>query len=170
VGAPIELELDPGRYQPQVRLLAPADRGPGDGDSQSANRTGELSDAGTLVASAAPIEGETNLRASFPATAASGIYELQLTTVDNQPEIRHLAFNVNAAEGNLSTAGAAELADRLKGVRYEYAQADAFQPAARELSGSNLSHWILYLLVALLLGEQALALSASYHPAKEMAR
>jgi hypothetical protein len=164
------LELDPGRYQPQVRLMAPADHGAAGGDSTETTRSGESAEAGTLVASAAASEGETNLRASFPATTASGIYELQLTTVDNQAEIRHLAFNVNAAEGDLSTVGAAELAERLKGVRYEYARADAFQPAARELAGSNLSHWILYLLVAMLLGEQALALSASYHPAKELSR
>lgn len=170
VGAPIELELDPGRYQPQVRLMAPADHGAAGGDSSETKRSSESAEAGTLVASAAASEGETNLRASFPATTASGIYELQLTTVDNQAEIRHLAFNVNAAEGDLSTVGAAELAERLKGVRYEYARADAFQPAARELAGSNLSQWILYLLVILLLGEQALALSASYHPAKEFAR
>ena len=170
VGAPIDLELDPGRYQPQVRLIAPAERSSAAGNSPDKKDDGLASDAGTLIASAVPAEGETNLRASFPATAASGIYELQLTTVENQPEIRHLAFNINAAEGDLSTVGPSELAERLKGVHYEYAQADAFQPAARELAGSNLSHWILYLLVAMLVGEQALALSASYHPAKELAR
>src|SRR6185437_766918 len=181
VGTPIELELDPGRYQPQVRLMAPADHGaqasggpqpPGpaaDSAGASAPSGSGAIDPSTLVASAAPAEGQTNLRASFPAAATSGIYELQLTTTDNQPEIRHLAFNVNAAEGDLSTVGGAELAERLKGVRYEYAQADAFQPAAHDLAGSNLSQWILYLLVAMLLGEQALAYSASYHPAKELA-
>ncbi|HEV7225581.1 MAG TPA: BatA domain-containing protein [Pirellulales bacterium] len=182
VGTPIELELDPGRYQPQVRLMAPADHaaqpsegrqppGPAaDSTGASAPSGGVATDPSTLVASAAPAEGETNLRASFPAATTSGIYELQLTTTDSQPEIRHLAFNVDAAEGDLSTVGGAELAERLKGVRYEYAQADAFQPAAHDLAGSNLSQWILYLLVALLLGEQALAYSASYHPAKELAR
>lgn len=168
VGAPIELELDPGRYQPQVRLMSPGDRsGGGSAPSENANASAE---GGALVSHAATTEGETNLRASFPAAAVSGIYELQLTTLDNQAEIRHLAFNVNAAEGDLSTVGPSELAERLKGVRYEYAQSDAFQLAARDLAGSNLSQWVLYLLVALLVGEQALACSASYHPAKELAR
>lgn len=169
VGAPIELELDPGRYQPQVRLMSPGDRGAGGGSGPSENANA-AAEGGALVSNAASAEGQTNLRASFPAAAVSGIYELQLTTLDNQGEIRHLAFNVNSAEGDLSTVGPSELAERLKGVRYEYAQADAFQLAARDLAGSNLSQWVLYLLVALLVGEQALACSASYHPAKELAR
>ncbi len=169
VGAPIELELDPARYQSQVRLIAPADRRE-EAPQSAAEKPAATAEGGTLAVTAAAKEGEANLRASFPAAPTSGVYELQLTTNDNQPEIRHLAFNVNAAEGDLATVGSAELAERLKGVRYEYAQANEFQLAAHEVAGSNLSEWILYLLVGLLIGEQALAYSASYHPAKEAAR
>lgn len=169
VGAPIELELEPARYQPQVRLIAPADRRE-EAPQSAQEKTTATAEGGTLAVTAAAKEGEANLRASFPAAPTSGVYELQMTTTDNQAEIRHLAFNVNAAEGDLATVGSAELAERLKGVRYEYAQANEFQLAAHEMAGSNLSQWILYLLVGLLLGEQALAYSASYHPAKEAAR
>ena len=168
VGAPIELQLDSARYQSQVRLISPAESR--DVDSRNAKGALPLGEQGTLATSAVAAEGETNLKASFPPASASGVYELQLTTADNQPEVRHLAFNVNAAEGDLTTVGAAELAERLKGVRYEYAQANGFQTAGHDLAGSSLSQWILLLLVGLFVGEHALAYSASYHPAREAAR
>jgi hypothetical protein len=49
-------------------------------------------------------------------------------------------------------------------VRYEYRSAGDVQVSAQQLAGSNLSDWILYLLIGILVGEQLLAYSASYHP------
>jgi hypothetical protein len=49
-------------------------------------------------------------------------------------------------------------------VRYEYRSAGDVQVSAQQLAGSNLSDWILYLLIGILIGEQLLAYSASYHP------
>jgi hypothetical protein len=163
VGAPIELDFEPGRYQTEVRLLAPTDA-----DSlgtEESGAPGPAGDAGTLVTSAAAQEGGKGLRAAFPEASASGIYELQLTTTDNKIEVRRLAFNVEADEGNLGTTGAEELRGKLEGVPYEYRQADEFRVGVQDLAGTNLSQWMIYLLVALLVGEQALAYSASYHPA-----
>ncbi len=59
---------------------------------------------------------------------------------------------------------AQQLAPRLEGVKYHYEQAAAFQSTTGELAGYNLGEAILYLLVLLLIGEQILAWSASYHP------
>jgi hypothetical protein len=159
VGTPIELELDPGRYQPEVRLLAPTER------------VGEPSaEAATQVMGAAPQQGGKNLRAVFPESSTSGIHELQLTTTDNKVEVRRLAFNVDADEGNLTTMGADELRSKLEGIAYEYRDAADFRIGSQDLAGTNLSQWMLYMLVAILVGEQALAYSASYHPAREAVR
>jgi hypothetical protein len=122
------------------------------------------------VTGAAPHESGKGLRAAFPETAASGIYELQLTTTDNKVEVRRLAFNVEADEGNLTTIVAEELRTKLEGIAYEYDQADEFRLGVQDLAGTNLSQWMIYMLVALLIGEQGLAYSASYHPATEGAR
>ncbi|HWB08991.1 MAG TPA: BatA domain-containing protein [Pirellulales bacterium] len=167
VGAPIELDFDPGRYQPEVRMLAPTDGvAGGDADAPAALPAGGISgdDATTLVTSAAAQNGSKQMRAAFPEAATSGIYELQLKTVDNKVEVRRLAFNVEADEGNLTTLGAEELRGKLQGVAYDYRQADEFRVAVQDLAGTNLSQWMIGLLVALLLGEQAVAYSASYHP------
>jgi len=50
-------------------------------------------------------------------------------------------------------------------VKYEFAQAATFQSAIGDQAGYNLSEALLALLILLLIGEQVLAWSASYHPA-----
>ncbi len=52
----------------------------------------------------------------------------------------------------------------MEGVKYQYDQAAAFQSIAGEVAGYNLGEAILYGLVLLLVAEQILAWSASYHP------
>ena len=152
VGAPIELQLDPARYQRSVRLLAPG-----------------LGENGSLSSEA--VQGPKGLAAVFSDTSTSGVYEAQLTTTDNANEVRRFAVNVEADEGDLATVDRDRLATRLEGVRYDYRRASDFQFAPHELAGSNLSDWLLYLLVFGLIGEQLLAYSASYHPpTKEVAR
>jgi hypothetical protein len=152
VGTPIAIDLDPARYQPQVRFLAPA--------------AGETSSV-TVDAVTSP----RGLTAALADTESSGIYEARLTTVDNQDESRRVAVNVEADEGDLSLVDRDRLAARLPGVRYEYRSATDFQVTARELAGSNLSDWLLYVLIGILVGEQLLAYAVSYHPrAREAAR
>ena len=54
------------------------------------------------------------------------------------------------------------MADRLGEVQYEFHRAGDLAVGSPEL-GQNLSETILYLLVSMLLAEQLLAYSASYH-------
>ncbi|HEX5447099.1 MAG TPA: BatA domain-containing protein, partial [Pirellulales bacterium] len=143
VGAPIELELDPGRYQSEVRLLAPSDVREG-GTAAT--------DAAAIVTNAVQAADSDKLRTSFTETPASGVYQLELTTVEGTPEVRQLAFNVESAEGNLATVAPDELKSKLEGIAYEYSAARQFQLATHELAGANLSPWIMYCLVSLLLG------------------
>ena len=89
---------------------------------------------------------------------------MQLSTTEGQPELRHYAVNVEADEGDLSVMHRDQLAARLPDVRYEYRAASDVQVTAQQLAGSNLSDWILYLLIGILVGEQLLAYSVSYHP------
>jgi hypothetical protein len=152
VGAPITLNLDQARYQPHVRFLQPGVR-----------EAEPLTVDATLTA-----EG---LTASLAETSTSGFFAAQIATTDNQEETRRFAVNVDADEGDLATLDRDHLAARLPGVRYEYRPAADFQVAAREFAGSNMSDWLLYALLGILVGEQLLAYSASYHPrAREGAR
>jgi hypothetical protein len=146
VGSPLELRLDPAIYQPQVRFTTP--------------ETG----AAATTALTAALTADGSLAVALPNTDLSGFYEAQLTRINGAAERRRYALNVDPAEGDLSALGPAQLAARLEGVEYQYEQAAAFQSAGGELAGYNLGEAIFYGLVLLLLAEQILAWSASYHP------
>lgn len=148
VGSPLELSLDPNRYQAGVRFLAPGQ---------------DRVDAATVESVAA---ADGSLRAVFPRTEKAGVYESQLLTSGGAAEVRRIAVNVDPREGDLARLDAAGLSDRLAGVKYAYHQSDAFEVDRHELAGYNLSDALLYLLVALLVGEQIFAWSCSYHPGR----
>jgi hypothetical protein len=146
VGDPLELTLDPAKYLAQVRFATPNEAA-----------------LPTATTDASPNE-DGKLFAVFNETDVNGVYEARLTRTDNSPEIRRYAFNVDPAEGNLAAVDKNQLAERLKGLKYEYEQASMFQSTTNEQTGYDLSELILYALVLLLIGEQILAWSASYHP------
>lgn len=50
-------------------------------------------------------------------------------------------------------------------MKFQYHEADQYQESTAGGGGYNLSMLLMGLLVALLIGEQWLAYSASYHPA-----
>ena len=104
------------------------------------------------------------LSATLSDTGTSGIYEAELSTTDDKQEDRFFAVNVQADEGDLAVCSRALLTTRLPDVPFEYRSADDVQVDAQQLAGSNLSDWILYLLVGVLVGEQLLAYAVSYHP------
>ncbi len=147
VDEPLELTLNVAKYRAQARFVTPRE-----------------ADRPAAAVEAVP-NAEGKISFTFSETDSSGIYEVQLTRSDNSAEIRRYAFNVNPAEGNLAALDKSQLAERLKGLKYDYEQASIFPSAAEETTGYNLSEIILYALILLLLGEQILAWSASYHPA-----
>jgi hypothetical protein len=151
VGSPLEITLDPGKYMPQVRFIT----------SQ---------EAGTPNATIDAVPGSDKmLHAVLADTEVSGYYEALLTrsdnaSGDNKTEKRRYAFNVEPGEGDLAALDQTQLAERLKGLKYQFEKAAAFQTAQNESAGDNLREAILYALIFLLVCEQLLAYSASYHP------
>jgi len=146
VGSPLELELDPARYDPPVRFFTPERH-----VLPSATVNAVPTPAGSLVASLAR-------------TQTSGIYQAELTRKDGTPEVQHWALNVDAEEGDLTVVEGPQLAARLEGIEYEYGHVAMFSYAADDRAGYNLGETLLYALILLLIGEQVLAWSASYHP------
>lgn len=161
VGAPWTLRFEASAYQPQVDFRLPA--GEGTGGPPESPLGEQLSVDGV-------VRGNF-LEATLADTSASGVYEAELTTTGGAAETRRLAVNVVADEGNLMTVSAAQLAAGLPDVAFDFHSADSFQWTARDAAGFNVSSGLLYFLVLLLVGEQFLAYSASYHPpAKGVAR
>jgi hypothetical protein len=146
VGSPLQIRLDPARYDPLFRVTTPVE---------------DLVPTASIEA-AVGVDGK--LGASFLNTDAAGYYQLRLTPKNGKEESRLYAYNVLGDEGDLRILDGQELASRLEGVQYAAHQAAAYQYASEEHAGRSLTETVLYLLVALLLGEQLLAWSASYHP------
>jgi hypothetical protein len=135
------------------------------GKATGNRRTQAEGTADKVVVKAEPQEKGPAI-AKFPDTDISGIYEVQLTANDNSQENMAFAYNVDAAEGNLKQISREQLGTELKDVVYEYHHAVDLYLDAKEMQGSNLSETVLFVLIALLVGEQLLAYSISYHPAR----
>ena len=144
VGSPLDLQWDPAEYQPQVRLTPPAE-------------------SGALPTAINATLADGQLTAVFPDTDASGFYDVQLTRLNGSAKTRGYAVNVNVVEGDLTALNGQQLASRLQGVKYRYDQAASFESILSETTSSNLGELILYGLLLLLVVEQILAWSASYH-------
>ncbi|MGD9646716.1 MAG: BatA domain-containing protein [Pirellulales bacterium] len=151
VGAPLVVAVDRARFAADVKFTIPG------------------VDSSTVVAAVPAAEGSPPA-ASLVDTPRAGIYEAELAEPDGQSEHLRFALNVVPAEGNLALVDGRELKAALSEVPFEFHRADDRVWGAPNLAGFNLSSSLLWLLVALLVGEQLLAYAASYHPAKGGAR
>jgi len=150
VGDRLALQLNPQDYHPQIRFQLPGEKG------------------GTVdVAATATVDG---LQAELDDTSHSGLYEAQLLTTAGRQERRVFGYNVDTAESDLSTFDGPQLAARLPGVDYSFHRAADLDFQKTDLAGFNLSDSLLYLLLGILIIEQLLAYSASYHPPRSEAR
>jgi hypothetical protein len=146
VGTPLSLQIDATKYQPRAKLLLPG------ADATAAQ-----------VLDAVPRDESLELRVAE--IDRQGIYEVLLTTNSEETEARRFAFNVAPAEGDLERFDGGQLSERLRQLAYTYHDAAGFELSGQESAGSNLARGLLLLLLAMLVGEQALAFSAGYHAA-----
>jgi hypothetical protein len=148
VSAPLAVPVDTQKYQEQVEFLLPVE-----------------GTADKVVIKAQPQEKGPAL-AMLPDTNIAGIYEVQLTANDGTQEVKAVAYNVDAAEGDLKTISREQLASELKDVVFDFRNVSQLAFDSKDAQGTNLSEPLLYALIFLLAGEQLLAYSASYHPAR----
>ncbi len=188
VGSPLEIELDRAKYRPQVKFITPLGGADGtfpveaapvvllasgapaasgaEGAAPAKDAPAKDAPAKDAPVKAAPASGL--LKAILPIdTPEPGVYEAQLTPVnagaDAPPESRYFAYNVVPEEGNLKRLDGPQLAERLGGVQYRFSHATDALFDTDDADQANLSRTLIYILIALLLGEQLLAYSASYH-------
>lgn len=168
VGTPVTAEWSPDLYHEDAKCIIPAvtpvSRKPLAIKSELLPSREDEEVQVLSVALGNQNEGDTDL------TARQGIYEVWAARKDKDAlEVRRVALNVDPDEGDLARAPMGQLAGNSQAkFRYHGAGEIEFQLAGT--SSSNWSQYILYALVALLLGEQLLAYSASYHPARGATR
>jgi uncharacterized membrane protein len=164
-GSPLNMVVTNKSILPQGDVLMPT----GSARRIRLQRQVDIAEGDTV----ARISLSSNLQAGNDRTIVdgllrSGVFESWMTTSDGTLIVNNAAHNVAPEEGNLERISHQEIERQFPGVdlRIRNSSALASGLGARESSQSNL---IMGLLVALLLGEQILAYSASYH-AKSTAR
>jgi hypothetical protein len=144
VGVPLRVQVAAANYMPEIGFVTPLE-----------GVDGMFTTKGTVE--------NDQLAVALDNTEKSGFYEARLTTGDGQTESLVYAYNVVPSEGNLEIIDEQQMSERLADVVYEYHRAGDLAVSSSD-SGQNLSETILYVLVAILIGEQLLAYAISYHP------
>jgi len=144
VGDPIAVELQPGIDGVEVDFLVPPD-------------------GAVTHHTAMPGTGE-RLVARLPITETAGVYGVRWKRADGSERERLVAVNVDPEEGRLERLGRERLDAALVGVPFRYESAAAFEGGGQSLAGVSLVGPLLAILAAVMLAEQLLAWSASYHP------
>lgn len=157
VGEPIQLTLNPADYSDTVEIMSPGVEG---------ERTTRLQAAPERQDQPAGQSGPASLRlsATFRETDDPGIYTVRLLGQNQISEDQLLAYNVVPRESDLQLATTADVRKRLGGNNkvtiQEFGQLEWVQ--GKE-AGSEIRQWLLWILLALMIAEQALAYRLSYH-------
>jgi len=144
VGDPVTVRLDSAVDEIEVDIAVPPD--------------------GTLVHQTA-VASVGGLEATLAETSVAGGYTARWRRLDGTERERLFAVNVAADEGQLERIGRERLDRVLAGVAFKYDRAESLQPDTTTLAGVPLVKPLLHLLAAVLIIEQLVAFSASYHAA-----
>jgi hypothetical protein len=125
---------------------------------------------GTLVRQAATAMDGGGLEATLPRPATPGGYTARWRGSDGTVQERLFAVNVNPDEGRLEPAGEETVRKALEGVAFDWLRADALASASPASQATSIVRPLLFVLAAVLVGEQLLALLAGYHPPSAPAR
>lgn len=166
VGTPLDLQLEADKFRKDVTFVVP----------------GETPESRVLIDKPAvkPEEDSPVMNASLGRAAEdnaragetdrSGVYEAWPIKTDGTLDIRRYAVNVEPNEGDLAITGPQLLISKLDPVSPQFVYWDEFVIDPMKEAGFQWSQWILYVMIFLLIGEQLLAYSASYHPVRGGAR
>jgi len=160
-GSDIDLQLESVRFSKDVEFVAPGDGGSREIINREALRPEENS---PLMNAALGGKDTDGFRTGE--TDRSGVYEAWLYALEGSPEVRRYALNVNTAESDLAVSDPKALTQYLEPAEITLVRWDEFIEDPEKQAGANITLLALGLLITLLLGEQALAYSASYHPTR----
>lgn len=155
VGAPLDIKLDSSKYRADISFITPSPQG---NSRLKIDRQAVSPEAGGGALAASIGRGQSK------DTDRAGVYEAWPLTTKGEIDLRRWALNVETEEGNLAPVSSQDLLARLDPVKVTWHQAESYEQQDLSSSGYNLSQILMIGLICLLVGEQLLAYSASYHP------
>lgn len=161
IGSPIELVATGTAVLPDAEILLPARDG---GTRMRLLRKVQTDTQDKLVSRVTLAIHLNELdRDIIDGMLRPGIFEAWMIDSQGENLFGNFAHNVNAAEGNLERVRQSELEQKLAGIAFDYRTAEAVSGVGLNSPAASHSTLLMCLLAALLLGEQLLAYSASYH-------
>lgn len=161
VGEPIEIVLDPAIYRSQIEIRPP--------DATAIVRLNAVvpkadTDAGKPTTSTATAAATTRLVETFRDTGVPGVYTVLRFRQDESTDPLLLAYNVATSESELAIASTEEIRRRLGNeTRIRIQEYGNFDWIQGRQAGQEVRDLILLIILAVLLGEQLLAMRLSYH-------
>jgi hypothetical protein len=159
VGTPLTVNLEADKFQSGLKFVAPGSK---------ANTRIVIERTAVRPQENSPVWratlGLAAENSSDGETDRAGVYEAWPMTTSGAFEPRRFAFNVDPVEGDLSIVDPQQLLGKLAPVKAQFHPAEEYDWDFGEQRGFNRSLFLMGLLICLLLGEQLLAYSASYHP------
>ena len=108
-------------------------------------------------------DAQLQIRIPPEETLYGGIFETWAYAKKGDTVPHRFAVNVDPVESNLSPAESTQVLEALRPVEATWRKAEELDAAEINASGFNRSLLLMCVLIVLLLGEQWLAYSASYH-------
>ena len=158
VGSAIEIDVASNVYTPNMTALMPSG---GDGTritSQTRLEVSPLSSDRLVATLGKLIPGELARETDIP-----GIYDIWFRHTDSSQSVARYGLNVNTAESDMRLASPQEILANLQSSQPTMVQWDQFNPEPKQKPVSPLSRLLLVLLIGILVTEQLLAYSTSYH-------
>ena len=159
-GTALRWDFSAQELLPETQVLMPAASANGVRPVVQINaaEVGENSLRADLGGASSDLGGEL-----YRANTTAGLFEWWGTAIQGEAVVKNLARNTPASEGETERVAPTDLARSLTGIDYKYRSALAGSADLATAGLSNRNMFLLALLVLLLLAEQWLAWSASYH-------
>lgn len=154
VATSLEVRLDSNQYREDVKYFVPTAT-PSERAEIERQATRPEASSTVLTSAIGPRE-----------TALSGIYDALTTRINGGFESRRYALNVDTSESDLTQVDSQALVTALDPIKPRLIDAELYSGNLIDQSGFNRSLMLLGLLVALLVAEQLLSYTASYHLAQ----
>lgn len=168
VGTPVATKFSAENYQVDAKAIVPGVT-PISRKAVALQGKAEVADGTKEQTLGVALASSTTGDVGRSLTGQQGIYEIWGARKTGELDVSRFALNVDPDEGDLAHVSPSQLAPKMQ-AKFAAQNAGDMQYELAGQSASNISEYLLYALVVLLIGEQLVAYSASYHPAAGGAR
>ncbi len=162
IGTPLEMIVSDSPVLPEAEILMPANRAVGPRLKLLRQVAMDAQDS-SIARLEVTIDLANMDRDLIDGLLRPGIYEMWMTNSQGDRLLHNSAHNVSAAEGNLDRVTHVELEQKLSGIPLDIRTAAAVSGGGLNSPETSHSTLLMACLAGLLLIEQLLAYSASYH-------